>query len=255
MPQLSQRKCRKVTVLTIVKIMLLMSLSVSMPSFATTDDSPIATKITSWSQLPRSIQQYYRTGAIRNSLALSAEDMIATQSWDDDNGKNYLLQFQRFNNSYAADEPAGELIAHLYTTKGQKTQRLWQLYDYTPCDGLDVIAEFANNKAIVTDINKNGISEVSMPYYLGCRGGVSYDEMKIIMYEGPQKFAMRGNSALCNAATNLPVKPTGYGGEYKIDDKLMKQAQLTSTEITKFKQHLQQVWQDHQCSIYFNYDN
>lgn len=108
----------------------------------------------------------------------------------------------------------------------------------------------------MTDINNNGIVEVSVPYYLGCRGDVSYDEMKVVMYEGQQKFAVRGNSAICNAKTDQPVDATGYyGGDYKIDEKLLQQSALSASQKSVFRRHLQSVWRDNQCSIYFKYDD
>ena len=117
-------------------------------------------------------------------MRLKTKDIVAIRSWIGTVGEQYLVQLQRFNSTNSPDEPAGEVFTHLYVIDEQEALRVWQIYDYVPCDGLDVIAEFAKNTAVVTDINNNGVVEVNVPYYLGCRGDVSYDEMKVVMYEG-----------------------------------------------------------------------
>ena len=189
-------------------------------------------------------------------MRLKTKDIVAIRSWIGTVGEQYLVQLQRFNSTNSPGEPAGEVFTHLYVIDEQEALRVWQIYDYVPCDGLDVIAEFAKNTAVVTDINNNGVVEVSVPYYLGCRGDVSYDEMKVIMYEGQQKFAIRGNSAICNAKTGQPVDATGYyGGDYKVDEKLLQQSALSASQKSVFRRHLQSVWRDNQCSIYFKYDD
>ncbi|MBE0407241.1 M949_RS01915 family surface polysaccharide biosynthesis protein [Psychrobacter sp. AOP22-C1-22] len=228
----------------------------SSPSMANTDVNNISVNPLSWNQLPPAIQNYYQIDSKKNKLKLNAKDIVAIRSWISTEGDQYLVQLQRFNSTNSADEPAGEVFTHLYTIDAQEALRVWQIYDYVACDGLDVIAEFAKNTAVVTDINNNGAVEVSVPYYLGCRGGVSYDEMKVIMYEGQQKFAVRGNSAICNAKTGQPVDTTGsYGGDYKVDEKLLQQSTLSAPQKSVFRRHLKSVWRDNQCSIYFKYDD
>lgn len=225
-------------------------------SMADTDVNNISVSHLSWGQLPPSIQNYYQIDSKKNKMRLKTKDIVAIRSWIGTVGEQYLVQLQRFNSTNSPDEPAGEVFTHLYVIDEQEALRVWQIYDYVPCDGLDVIAEFAKNTAVVTDINNNGIVEVSVPYYLGCRGDVSYDEMKVIMYEGQQKFAVRGNSAICNAKTDQPVDATGYyGGDYKIDEKLLQQSALSAPQKSVFRRHLQSVWRDNQCSIYFKYDD
>lgn len=210
-----------------------------------------------WAQLPISIQEHYQTNANTNKLKLKSEDIVAIKTWHDAKGSNYLLQFQRIQpvTDMGYYSRKGEIAAHLYVDNKKNIKRLWEVYDYIPCD-LDLIANFSDISGGISDINDNGINEVSLPYYLGCRGDVSYDGMKVIMYENQQKYAIRGNSAICNSSTSLPVDSTGYyGGDYKIDENLLQQPKLTTFEKSLFRSHLKSVWQDNQCSVYFDYDN
>ena len=64
----------------------------------------------------------------------------------------------------------------------------------------------------VTDVNDNGLNEVWMLYKMSCRGDVSPSNMKIIMYEGKTKHAMRGYTQI-----DLPSEGTFEGGDYKMD--------------------------------------
>jgi len=54
-------------------------------------------------------------------------------------------------------------------------------------------------------------------YETVCHGDVSPSDMKIIMYEGQQKFAMRGENKI-NYGTGDNGQKMYAGGEYKIDD-------------------------------------
>ncbi|MGP9490798.1 M949_RS01915 family surface polysaccharide biosynthesis protein [Psychrobacter sp. AOP7-B1-24] len=243
-----QRTSKAIAVLSVTLMLALSS------SYSAANTNTIPTDHLAWSQLPATVQKYYQTSSTLNKLKLSNKNIVAIRSWSDATGSNYLVQLQRFDDAATFDSPAGEVISHLYNVD-QATRRVWQIYDYLPCD-LDVIARYAKETAVVTDINNNGVAEVSVPYYIGCRGDVSYDEMKIIMYEGKQKFAIRGNSAICDSKTGLPVDNTGYyGGDYKIDEQLLQRAALSASQKTVFKEHLKSLWRDNQCSIYFKYDD
>lgn len=234
-----------------VTLMIALSPSYSM---ANTSANKISVDHLAWKKMPAAVQKYYQPNSKLNKLKLNTKDIVAIRSWIDVTGTNYLVQLQRFNEDATSDSPAGEVISHLYHLDENKAQRVWQIYDYVSCD-LDVIANYAKDSAVITDIDNNGIAEVSVPYYIGCRGGVDYDEMKIIMYESARKFAIRGNSAICDSNTGLPVKPNGYGGEYKIDEKLLQQSKLSEHQKIIFRRHLKSVWRENQCSIYFEYND
>lgn len=87
--------------------------------------------------------------------------------------------------------------AHVYGYVFQLKEKetpllLWQLHDLVTDCNLDMIASFVPGSFAVTDLDKNGQAEVWMTYRLACRGDVSPSELKIIMYEGKTKYAMRG---------------------------------------------------------------
>lgn len=91
----------------------------------------------------------------------------------------------------------------------------WKVYDYISDCPFDIEVSFLKNTFNVTDLDKDGICEVWIMYKLCCRSDVSPCDMKIIMYEGIQKFAMRGYKRVFGG-TNKGVAYY-YGGEYTFD--------------------------------------
>ena len=81
---------------------------------------------------------------------------------------------------------------------------------------------------ISTDLDKDGTSEVWLPYALGCLSDPGQHPMKIIMYEGTQKYAMRGLSRSLGG-------PAGDGGTMD--------AALRSGPAV-FRSYAQKLWQN-----------
>lgn len=107
---------------------------------------------------------------------------------------------------------------------------IWKVRDFVnDCivyPELDLLAPVS-----VTDLNNNGLAEIWMPYKLSCRGDVSPSDMKIIMYEGKKKHAMRGSMT-------VPVtdsRGSFIGGDYKMDDAMKK-------SHPKIREHALKLW-------------
>lgn len=103
-----------------------------------------------------------------------------------------------------------ELFAYDFINNGSKQS--WKLHDYVRNCPVDITASFIRKAFQLTDLNKDGVGEIWVMYRTSCHGDVSPSEMKIIMHEGGQKFAMRGRS-------KVKYSETGYdGGEYEFDN-------------------------------------
>lgn len=68
----------------------------------------------------------------------------------------------------------------------------WKIRDYVKDCDFDTRFRFIDNALSITDLNNNGVKEIWIMYSLGCRSDVSPDELKLIMYEGDTKYAIRG---------------------------------------------------------------
>jgi hypothetical protein len=104
---------------------------------------------------------------------------------------------------------------YLFDKNDNKYKLNWKIKDFISNCEFDLMMGFVKNTFKITDLNKNGIAEIWTMYSMTCTSDVSPSEMKIIMYEGKQKFALRGNS-IVNPGTEK------IGGDYKLDKSLSK---------------------------------
>lgn len=86
-----------------------------------------------------------------------------------------------------------ELFAYHYLKTPEGMKQTWRIYDYVSNCPLDIEASFVT-PPLVTDLDKNGLAEIWVMYKTACHGDVSPVSLKIILYEGMKKFAMRGQS-------------------------------------------------------------
>lgn len=101
------------------------------------------------------------------------------------------------------------LQATRFLMKNDGSQPIWHVNDGTEECVANVTADFVPEAVRITDLNDNGIAEIWMDYAVGCIGDISPNAMKLIMYEGTQKYAMRGEEKI-NAGEPM-------GGRAKMD--------------------------------------
>ena len=118
--------------------------------------------------------------------------------WTDKSGVNLVItcETEEAVSKTAPSEDYREkyLFAHHYLLFEDSIKQTWKVTDYIKECPLDIAADFVKNTFQVTDLDKDGVGEVWMMYLLTCTGDVSPAEMKIILYEGTQKHAMRGEN-------------------------------------------------------------
>lgn len=167
--------------------------------------------------------------------------LVEAVSWSDALGENLLILSvtgHYINKNYYEEEDEydetdqSELYAYLFQRQNdEKFQLKWRIFDSNECFGVDWSTYFIPKAVTITDIDNNGISEVSIPYVLICRGGMDPGTMKIIAYEDSTKYALRGETMICFE--------NSYGGKFKPSENLK--------ENPKFKQLLEKVWDNHKC--------
>lgn len=131
--------------------------------------------------------------------------------WTDAEGDNLVVVSAHSDDDseYGSND---DLYAVRYTIADGKAQLRWNLHDYVHDCGIDHQATFFRGAALqVTDLDDSGTAEVWMAYRLMCRGDISPDTMKVIVYQGAQKYAMRGETR----------DVTGQGGSYAFDPAFM----------------------------------
>lgn len=130
-----------------------------------------------------------------------------------------------------------ELYARHYVLQNGQYSERWMVSDFVRDCPVDLEAQFVPNTVQVTDLNKDGVGEIWIMYTTACRGDVSPSAMKIIVYQGKQKFAMRGRKQV-----SLGEKEV-LGGDYTFDQ-AFTQGPAVFREYAKklWKKHVKQTW-------------
>ncbi len=98
------------------------------------------------------------------------------------------------------------LVVH---TVGKK--EVWRAKDFVERCEFDLTLELLDGSIEVTDLDDDGEPEISFVYRLACRSDVSPRQVKLLMYEGATKYALRGDSRERVGENEF------MGGEFKAD--------------------------------------
>lgn len=147
-------------------------------------------------------------------------------------GDHLLVLSSKTGPSHQQPEEADartDLVAGYYSRSASRWVREWAIMDGVDCPVLDHHALFFPGQVTITDLDNNGLAEVTVAYKMFCGGGIDDDDLKVIMRQGDQKFAMRGKTRA--------VMPSGEtsGGE-AVYDKLLSQP-----AYAVFKRHIEGV--------------
>ena len=117
--------------------------------------------------------------------------------WHDASGENWLVLYE--TGSYI-QKPSTAASAQLFAILYQKTDsgfvETWKYTDGVSECELDITCSFYDNQLSVTDLDYNGVAEIIMVYALACKGDVSGNEKKLVLYEGNQKYIMQGTETV-----------------------------------------------------------
>ena len=150
----------------------------------------------------------YEPGKLPASVKYEGK-IVSGARWEDKNGLNVLIVCETEEKT-TGDNRSKELFAYQYIIDGENAKMLWKVNDFIKDCPVDVMLSLIPKSITVTDINKDGIAENTFLYRMSCKGDVSPDDMKLIMHEGENKYAIRGQMIQIMAGQK-------YGGEMKPD--------------------------------------
>ena len=164
--------------------------------------------------------------------------------WVDSLGDNIAIMTETgiYNSKKFEHESDGgdaELFAYHFIVKGDSANQKWRIYDFISDCPVDIEATFIKNSFQVTDLNLDGVGEIWIMYKTVCRGDVSPCDMKIIMYQGQQKYAIRGQNKVKVSENEF------YGGDYKFD-KAFADGPKEFLEFAKklWDKNIMQTWEE-----------
>lgn len=138
------------------------------------------------------------------------------KKWHDAWGENWLVLYETGPyNEKGAINTSAKLSAVLYLKSDSGFVEQWKMVDYVNDCELDLTCSFYNDHLSITDLDSNGLAEITMVYALSCKGDVSPNEKKLIMYEGRNKYAIRGEELMV-------LQKDTIGGTYKADSAFNK---------------------------------
>ena len=132
--------------------------------------------------------------------------------------QNYTLILSRTGNfaqSSNSDERSARLYATLFAEQGDEHMQVWLIQDRVDACPFDITAEFTQPALSVSDADGDGEAEFWVGYRVSCRSDVSPATLKLIGYEGAQKYVLRGSA-------RLQLGDSSEGGEYVADAALQK---------------------------------
>ncbi|WP_137936596.1 M949_RS01915 family surface polysaccharide biosynthesis protein [Chitinivorax sp. B] len=169
--------------------------------------------------------------------------------WSEADGEHVLVAShgtREFHSAEYGDAVEDWLYAAQYRKVGDTYDMLWKLNDSTsPCP-VDHVAAYYQRGIQVTDLDSNGVHEVTLAYRVTCAGDVSPLTQKVILRERSQKYALRGttmdgiqisNGELPPTEPRCPpdAQPYSINGCYESDKDFVDAPQ-------PFLAHAQQVW-------------
>jgi hypothetical protein len=138
-------------------------------------------------------------------------------SWQDATGENRVLFTAIPVQMNARSQQSGAVFVYCFIKDGEGWKKKWEVKDRIDACEVDATCEFLPNSFTITDNDANHLGEVTFLYKLSCKGDVSPDDKKLIMYEGVNKYAIRGS-------TMLQFAEGQQGGDKKIDASFSKAA-------------------------------
>lgn len=116
--------------------------------------------------------------------------LLDAVGWRDKNGANVVL-FCRAQKTGKRGSSAYIYVDH-YVMAKSKARRLRRIRDRVENCELDIVLRFVPSALRVTDLDGDGIGEITFAYRMSCRGDVSPDGLKLLLLENGSKYIIRG---------------------------------------------------------------
>ena len=162
-----------------------------------------------------------------------AGSLVQSLTWTDAEGQHFAVTSASGLRKTEDVEEASSFLYGYHFVKAADTFRVvFRMNDGIKDCVLDLTAEFVPRSLTVTDLDKNGTAEVWIMYRTACRGDVSPSDLKLLMYEGGRKHAMRGTSRIRVGEKELD------GGTFTFDDAFLK-------SNAAFRAYAEAQWKKH----------
>lgn len=113
-------------------------------------------------------------------------------TWEDRNGRNFLLLTLTEPRSDGAETLAISLYAYHYALRNDSLRLLRRIQDFERGCMFDLAVGHVENSLQLSDLDQDGLAEICFLYTLGCRSDISPAGLKLMLLENGEKYALRG---------------------------------------------------------------
>jgi hypothetical protein len=188
---------------------------------ALADNIPETARIVATDKLPEGLTFTEVTG-----LDVGQVEQVVT--WLDGDGEHVAVFANTSKTGMKGDTRYDSKVLYVtvFLKKNGKFQKVQDIKEAVqPCE-LDLTARFLSGSVTVTNADEDAQGELTFGYVTRCAGDISPSSMKVLMLEGKQKYALRGESRV-----NLGTETVG--GTFKADFKKAPAALL---------EHAKKIW-------------
>lgn len=154
-----------------------------------------------------------KTITIPTSIKIKGK-IVDIARWKDSTGENLVVLSQSGEIKSKVSDcdfcRDSLLYAQQFRKNGNGWMSVWRMQDFEKKCEWDLHVGYFKKSLSITDVDDNGIAEVSFLYMLNCISDVSPERMKLLLYENGKKYSIRGRKIL--KFGNLR-----YEGDMKLD--------------------------------------
>jgi hypothetical protein len=132
-------------------------------------------------------------------------------TFTDKNGLNVVV-FASVRRDHDGDaQRSARLTVEHFAIKDGRARSVRVVKDGVDDCDLDVVADFIHGATAVTDLDGDGLAELTFAYRTACKGDVSPDTLKLLLLRDGEKWILRGDD-------RIEVEPgRRVGGTFKPD--------------------------------------
>jgi hypothetical protein len=161
--------------------------------------------------------QTLRNDQLPAGIAIQGK-LVAASRFTDMRGDNLVVLSETA--AFASPKPESDderdaaLHAQLWRLVSGAWSPVWQVQDRVQRCSFDVACQFKPQSLEVTDLDANGVAEVSFLYQIACVSDVSPWQQKLVLVEDGNKHLLRGVERLVSRVNG---KPVSEGGSMVVD--------------------------------------
>jgi hypothetical protein len=123
--------------------------------------------------------------------------IVTGKRWKDARGENIIILCESgvyWKDIYDATRSAKLYAYHFLKNRDSVWEEAWKMTDLFDDCAWDINCEFFEKSLAVTDLDGDGLGEVSFAYALRCKGDGQPDEKKFIFFEGIDRYLLKGHT-------------------------------------------------------------